>query len=288
MEWATVYLRQKQIDQPRLSIEWLLAHILQVPRLNLYLMFDRPLTSEELERLRPLIKRRAKHEPIQYITGTTSFLDYEFQVDPSVLIPRPETEELVERVLNDLANPSSLQPLRILDVGTGSGCIAISLAAKRPEWNISATDISKAALDVAASNAERIGVNVRFVEHDLMSDKEWDALVGENAPLFDAIVSNPPYIFPDEAPSMDPQVKDHEPHLALFHQDPVHLISHLIRKAREHLQPNGSLYIELNPRFGESALNIALEHFNSAHLKADLSGRHRFLISTTPLQKGPN
>ena len=129
LEWATGYFRQKEVESPRLSIEWLLAHILDIKRLDLYLSYNRPLSPDELERLRPLVKRRAEHEPLQYITGSTEFLHTRIEVNNSVLIPRPETEQLTENILS--AHPNE-PPLKVLDVGTGSGCIAIALAFSRP------------------------------------------------------------------------------------------------------------------------------------------------------------
>lgn len=329
MEWATAFLHERTVDQPRLSIEWLLAHVLQVPRLNLYLMFDRPLTAQELEQLRPLVKRRAKHEPLQYITGTASFLGVEFHVGPDVLIPRPETEELVELALSEMEqgpiadakkDPTSAtshatsapvptsatarDTVRALDVGTGSGCIAISLALRRPEWRVFATDISEQALVVARKNAARLDSPVQFTHHDLMSDvaltdlRELDIAADQNRNVeespdsgigtytsarFDLILSNPPYIHPDEAVDMDRQVKDHEPHLALFHPDPLLVVSRLIALAQRSLTQQGRLYIELNPRVADQALERARQCFHHAEVIKDLSGHRRFLHATIPL-----
>jgi release factor glutamine methyltransferase len=142
LEWATGYFEQKRVPSPRLSIEWLLAHVLGVKRLELYLQFDRPLTAAELEWLRELVRRRARHEPLQYITGSTAFYHAEIMVTPAVLIPRPETEELVEMILND--HPSGKRSL--VDLGTGSGCIPIACKMERPDWEVSGVELFDEAL----------------------------------------------------------------------------------------------------------------------------------------------
>lgn len=147
LEWATSYFEEKGIRNPRLSIEWLLAYVLNKKRLDLYLIYDRPLTRDDLNNLRPLIKRRANHEPLQYITGETNFYGYKIQVMPGVLIPRPETEELVEWVLEKTDENSQIS---LIDIGTGSGCIPIAVKKERPNWSISAFDVSPDAIDSKA------------------------------------------------------------------------------------------------------------------------------------------
>ena len=133
LEWGTGYFDKKGIKNSRLSIEWLLADVLKIKRLNLYLVFDRPVSEGELQLIKPMIKRRAAHEPLQYITGETDFLNARIKVTPDVLIPRPETEELVDKVLN---NHNTEKELKVLDIGTGSGCIPIALKIKNRHWKI--------------------------------------------------------------------------------------------------------------------------------------------------------
>ncbi|MDX1591653.1 MAG: HemK/PrmC family methyltransferase, partial [Balneolaceae bacterium] len=168
LEWGTGYLEEKDVDSPRLSMEWLLAHLLNIRRLDIYLQFDRPLSSEELESIKPLIKRRARHEPLQYITGSTEFLGCEMEVNPSVLIPRQETEQLAEKILENHSHQKE-QSLTLLDIGTGSGCIPIAIKKRVPSWNCLGVDISDEAIKTAQRNAEINQTEVAFITEDLFS-----------------------------------------------------------------------------------------------------------------------
>ena len=207
------YLKKKDIDSPRLTSEILLAHQLDIDRVTLYLNFDQPLTEKELSGYRTLIKRRIKHEPLQYITGTQEFWSLDFVVNSQVLIPRPETELLVElaierlKALPDLGNHLP----NIVDLGTGCGAIAISLAKEIGKTKIWATDISLAAIDIARINAEKHGVSekIEYTQGDL-----WQPLEGKGA-TFDLIVSNPPYVSSEEYEDLPPEVRSYEPRLAL-------------------------------------------------------------------------
>ncbi|MDD8018416.1 MAG: peptide chain release factor N(5)-glutamine methyltransferase, partial [Bacteroidota bacterium] len=159
INWGTNYFTEKGFDEARLSVELLIAHVLKLQRIQLYTNFDKPLADEELTALKELIKRRLQHEPLQYITGETEFMGLKFSVDPRVLIPRPETELLVEQVIERTRNTfGGVETVRILDVGSGSGCIAVSLAKLISNVHVTAIDISKDALEVAKANAERNGV----------------------------------------------------------------------------------------------------------------------------------
>lgn len=303
LDWATGYFAERNVDQPRLSIEWLLAHVLGMPRLNLYLQFDRPLTGEDLERLRDMVRRRARHEPLQYIVGTAPFHGREFHVGPGVLIPRPETEELVEWCISALrgrkdmdgsiesggrqehgqehgverANDAPLPPLRILDLGTGSGCIAVTLALELPGAEVHAVELSAEALVWAERNARELGASVTFHQGDM-------ARLGVSGPAgpWDLIVSNPPYVLPEEADSLDPQVRTHEPHAALFHERPLDLLGSLLDYAARALSPGGHLAVELNPALADRALQMARMLLPDSRLKTDLSGKDRFLVGAAP------
>lgn len=271
LEWATDYFEEKKINTPRLSIEWLLSHVLNCNRLDLYLAYDRPLTAEDLQTLKPLILKRAKHEPLQYITGSSNFFGLEFRVNPSVLIPRPETEQLVELILTDY--PSS-KSLNVLDIGTGSGCIPVTLKKERPGWNVYATDISEDALEVAQKNAEANGVDVTFNKHDLAT--------GINPfpdMRFDIIVSNPPYIYPYESESIDTEVREFEPELALFHPDVLSVYENILKIASTNLNLDGKLYLEINEKLGAETLKLFSKTGRNSELKSDYSGKDRFVVS---------
>ena len=208
--WSTAHLQEKKIDEARLTVELMLAHALKMKRIQLYMNFDKPMTAEELASYKVLLKRRLNREPVQYILGETEFMGFPFTVDARVLIPRPETETLVEETVRCLKNlPRNGEPLAVLDVGTGSGCIAVSCAKLLPGTDVYGIDVSPDALEVAALNAERNAVPVRFSPADIFSDMP---LVSSRK--FDAIVSNPPYISADVYATLQPEITDFEPRAA--------------------------------------------------------------------------
>ncbi|MHC1729473.1 MAG: peptide chain release factor N(5)-glutamine methyltransferase [Syntrophobacteraceae bacterium] len=206
LQWTMEYFSSKGIDQPRSEAEVLLAHVLGLERIQLYLNYDKPLSAEELARFRVIIRRRAAFEPTQYITGKQEFWSLEFEVTPAVLIPRPETEIIVEKALEIIGDEPSL----VLDLGTGSGAIAVALAHERPGIRVVAADKSCSALAVAKRNAARnqVADRVFFVATDLF---EAFAL----RPAFDLIVSNPPYISDAEFLDLAPEIANYEPESAL-------------------------------------------------------------------------
>lgn len=224
------YLKEKEVDSPRLTAEILLSHQLNTDRVNLYMNFDKPLTEKEISGYRSLIKRRLRHEPIQYITGSQEFWSLDFMVDPQVIIPRPESELLVEQAINRVgANfaPQNQSP-KILDLGRGSGALAISVAKEVPQARFWATDLSAAALSLARSNAEKHGVSerIQFMRGDL-----WDPIINLDI-TFDIIISNPPYITSEEYNDLAPEVRDYEPRLALDgHEGGMYFIEKIIRGA---------------------------------------------------------
>ena len=270
LEWATGYFDEKGIPQSRLSIEWILAHVLGVKRLDLYLMFDRPLSNEQLAELRPLVKRRATHEPLQYIVGETDFLTTTIKVRPGVLIPRPETEQLVEILLNQ--HPAHTQ-LSVLDIGTGSGCIPIALKKERPQWHAQGVDISNEALAIASENAAHNQVDVTFSYADLFNITTFPTKA------FDIIVSNPPYILEHEKPELDAEVVNFEPSLALFCSSTENVYSAIQLVAMQLLPSGGHLFLELHERHGAEVLGIFPNPFWSAELVSDYSNKSRFLVA---------
>lgn len=272
LEWGTDYFKQKGLPDPRHSIEWLLAEILQVKRLDLYLKFDRPLSEQELDELRPLVKRRAGHEPLQYIIGFTDFMKARISVTPDVLIPRIETEQLVEIILDDHPEGTGRT---VVDIGTGSGCIPIALKMERPDWKIEAFDISEAALKIARKNAEENGAEISFCKGDILS---------ENGPHpegpFDVIVSNPPYVLPEEKELLEPQVVSHEPELALFCDDPGAMYGSIIRFAEKRLARDGALYLEIHEKYSEQIRGLFDPGKWQCEVRDDYEKRARFIIAS--------
>ena len=240
----------------------LLLHTLNISRAELLANPDRTLTPDHLTHFEYLIARRLTHEPIQYITGEQEFFGLPLRVTPAVLIPRPETEHLVEAVLAELDRSASLT---IVDVGTGSGAIAIALADRLPSARIFATDISPAALELAAENAGRnhVADRIRFVETDLL-----EAIMSD-AP-FDAVVSNPPYVAFADGKDLHPQVRDFEPATALFATgNGLDIYRRLIPQAHEALTPNGLLALEIG-QGQQPAVATLLDTWNEVRFIADL------------------
>ncbi len=249
------YLKSKQIDNPRLAAEILLAHQLNVSRINLYLNFEQPLNSREIAGYRELIRRRVRHEPLQYITGTQEFWSLDFVVTPFVLIPRPETELLVElgmERIEKMALAPNLSP-RILDLCTGCGAIAVAMAKVHPSAEIWATDISPGAIEVARLNAERHGVaeRIRFMEGDL-----WEPFSDQGG-NFDLILSNPPYVASEQYAGLPPEVREYEPRLALDGgRGGMEFIARIIRGALSHMAPGAWLMLEMAPEQTNKALAL--------------------------------
>jgi release factor glutamine methyltransferase len=271
---AAGVLAERGFENPRLEAELLLAGILGIRRLDLYLQHDRPLTAEELERFRGAVRRRLKHEPLQYVLGTAAFRQLELAVDPRVLIPRPETEVLVGLVL--AWAKSHPGPHRALDVGTGSGAIALSLAGEGGFDDVVATDISGDALSVASANAARCGLETKVA---FRQGALFDAVAGEQ---FSVVVSNPPYVAEVDRETLAPEVREHEPGLALYGgPSGLDVIEALIGGAPVHVRPGGLLALELGLGQGDAVLAMLKESgaFNGARMENDLTGRPRFALA---------
>jgi len=277
MRWSGTYLEEKGVERGRLDAEYLLAHVLEVKRLQLYLQYDRPLSRQELDRFRPLLRRRADREPLQYILGRAAFRELNLSVDRRVLIPRPETEILVEEVLV-WAGGQDRSDLTALDVGTGSGAIALSLLLEGPFGRVVATDSSPDALAVAKGNAEAAGLHgrVEFREGSLF------APVAEGE-AFDVVVSNPPYVTEAEASALEPEVGVWEPALALFGgPDGMAVIRALVAGAGARLRAGGLLAMEVGA--GQSGLVVTevegTGEYDDVRVRRDLSGRERVVLAT--------
>ncbi|PYJ08498.1 MAG: peptide chain release factor N(5)-glutamine methyltransferase [Verrucomicrobia bacterium] len=239
---STDFLARKGVESPRLQTELLLAHLLKLPRLQLYLNFERSLTGQEVEALREMVKRRGQREPLQFIVGSTSFCGLEIAVNRHVLIPRPETELLAERGWTFLTQLSTLnpQPSTALDLGTGSGCLAIALAFNCPSALLYATDLSPTALDLARQNADRHGLAGRI--HFLQGDG-FAALPGQLS--LDLIVSNPPYIPTADLPALQPEVSAYEPRQALDGgAGGIDFYRRIAADAAPFLKPSGKIMLE--------------------------------------------
>jgi len=240
LDWTRGHFEQNAVESPRLCAEILLAHAIGCERIELYTRYHSTPDEAALSTFRTSVKQAAEGRPIAHLTGEKEFFSLAFEVTPDVLVPRPETEILVERVIS-LARQKDNEIKTILDVGVGSGCIAISLAKNLPEAAFSASDISEAALAVARRNAARHEVSARidFRAGDLCSP--WDA-----EQQFDAIVSNPPYIAETEAADLPTNVRDYEPSLALFSgPDGLDVVRRLAAETPPHLKPNGHLLMEI-------------------------------------------
>jgi release factor glutamine methyltransferase len=272
------FLAKKGVDSPRLQAELLLARVIGLARMQLYLNFERSLSAPETDALRELVKRRGQREPLQHILGSTSFCGYEIAVTKSVLIPRPETELLAEqgwKYLNELTSLGQNQ-LSALDVGTGSGCLAIALAAKCPTVNVYASDISAEALQVATENAAKNGVaqRIQFLEGSLFA-----AL--QPGLTFDLIISNPPYIPSAEIETLEPEVRDYDPRQALDGgADGLDFFRRLGRESANFLKPGGKLILEFGDGEAE-AVRVILEEqkWIVEAVTEDYTGRLRMLVA---------
>lgn len=284
-EWTVVsllktsaeFLKQKGIEEARLTAELLLADVLRMRRMDLYLNFEQPISSKELEQFRAMVRRRLAGEPVQYILGWEEFFGLRLEVNPAVLIPRPETELLVERVLDDYANASPT----ILEVGTGSGAIAVALAKSIPTAHVIAVDISEPALQVARRNAVRHSVESRI--QFLTLDALQPDFAEKFSERFDAVVSNPPYVPLAERESLQKEVRDFEPAVALFCQTGFEFYEKLAADAPRLLKPSGKLYLELHADGAEKVQKILEQKgFQNITFKKDYQGVLRVAVAEAP------
>lgn len=259
VQWAKTYFAKHDIDSPRTAAEILLAHTLKVERIDLYLKYDQPLESEELKIFKALIKRRIAREPLAYITGIKEFWSLDFAVTPDVLIPRPETECLVEAASDFLARDSKQSGQRILDLGTGTGAIIVAIASQYTHQHYFASDISTRALAVARCNAQRNNLSgkIQFVAGD------WFTPFRSQSEVFNMIVSNPPYIPSADIAELQPEIHCFEPRLALDgQQDGLDCYRAIIRCAHLYLKQDGLLLLEIGYNQKNDVLQIAGEDGN--------------------------
>jgi len=270
---ARAFLERKGVAEARLEGELLVAHALGLDRLKLFMQLDRPVDGAEIDRARDLLVRRGKREPLAYITGEREFYGRPFKVGPGVLIPRPETELLVDEARRVAAELGERE-LRVADLGTGSGCIAITLALELTLAKVTAFELSPAAILCAQRNAELLGARIEIVEGDGLET------LAARAP-FDLIVSNPPYVMRSEAATLAPEVREHEPELALFapERDGDFWARALLERSRSWLAPGGTLLLELGHQQGARVLALAGALGWRASLARDLAGHGRVLCA---------
>jgi len=268
--WATEDFRRRAIPSPRLDAEVLLAHLLRVDRVRLLVDADRPLAPSELARYKEMIQRRRRAEPVAYIVGTREFYGLPFKVDPRVLVPRPDTETLVDVAL-DRTGEAHLYG-EALDLCTGSGCVALAFARKRPTWRVTGADVSGDAIALARENAERLGAGpgVHFVVSDLDLALPGDA-------HFDLVTANPPYIPTGELTELIADVRDHEPHLALDGgPDGLGVERRVVSVAWERLRPRGILAVEVgHDQAGRVADLLSSAGFADVERRRDYGGIER-------------
>jgi release factor glutamine methyltransferase len=276
VQWAAGYFESRQIDSPRATAEILLAHAIGAKRIDLYLRYDQPLLAEELSRFKVLIKRRAGREPVAYILGHREFWSMDLEVDRNVLIPRPETECLVERALEVLVADPNPERKSVLELGTGCGAVLLALASEKPRNSYLGTDISDRAVRVARRNSIRhgLGETVRFVVAD------WLAPFGTKSGVFDLIVSNPPYIRSGDLKRLQPEIHLYEPAAALDGaEDGLRCLRHIIECAHLYLKPAGALLLEIG-HDQQAPLTQIIDtcgQYKDARFYKDYSGHNRIV-----------
>ncbi|MGN0301857.1 MAG: peptide chain release factor N(5)-glutamine methyltransferase [Anaerotardibacter sp.] len=298
LDWCCDYLERHGDSQPRLSAQWLLSEATGLSRIELYTNLERPLSMDERSRMREWVKRRGEGEPLQLIVGTAPFRYLTLHVAPNVLIPRPETEVLVSEAFQKLNLPkvcarvevdeegeriidSSLPSLSVLDLCTGSGCIACSIASEYPAAHVVATDISPDALLLAQKNVESLGLSerVEVKESDLFA-----ALLPECSDSFDLVISNPPYVPTSVCETLDKEVKEFEPILALDGgEDGLDVLRAMLEGMKCSLKPGGLFALELFEGHMKQAAKLCIEFgFNDVEIKKDLAGKERILLGRKP------
>ena len=275
---AREYLEKKGIENPRGDAEALLGKVLNLARIQLYVQHDRPMRTEEIAEYRRLLSRRAQHEPLQLLLGKVEFLDTVIHVAPGLLIPRPETEELAQLAVKVVGESLTNAEPRILDIGTGTGCLAIALASQLATARIDAVDINFEAIKCATANAERNGVSdrVRVLTADVLSSR-FLTLV---QPPYDLVVSNPPYVADHEFDTLQPEVKQFESRSALMAgPDGLNFYRRISELIPTLLSPDGMLLLEIGASQGEPIRHLLSSQFTEIAVGKDMAGHDRFVIA---------
>jgi len=278
LEWTAGFFDRKQVDSPRLSAELLLSYVLQSPRIKLYTDYERLLAQKDLDAFRELVRRAGEQEPIAYLTGRAHFFGIELLVTPAVLIPRPDTETVVEHLLQWVRHQTDLPAPRVLDLCTGSGAIAAAVASRLNAASVVAIDVSEKACEVARLNIEKLGLagRVTVLQGDL-----FEPLTGTvYGQPFDLITANPPYIPSGNIAALDRNVRDYEPHLALDGgPDGLAVIQRIFESAARHLLPGGQLFIEMQFDQGAATRKLAelAGSYDQIKILKDFGGKERVL-----------
>lgn len=280
LEWTAGFFGKREVDSPRLSAEMLLSHVLNVHRIRLYTDYEKVVSDAHLAAYRDLVKRAGNHEPIAYLTGRAPFFNLDLTVTRDVLIPRPDTETIVENVAQLARAVPGFEAPRVLDLCTGSGAIALAVASRLKPATVVATDLSAAALAVARGNAERLGLadKIVFLEGDL-----YGALANTpEAQPFDLILSNPPYIPTADIAQLDASVRDYEPHLALDGgPDGMNFHRQILAGTDGRLKPGGRVYLEIQFDQGPRVRDLAesFDHLAEARVIKDAAGHERVVTA---------
>ncbi len=273
LQASTDYFKKRNVESARLNAEHLLAHALGCKRIELYLEFDRALTEQELAPLRDLVRQRGEGRPLQHLLGTTEFCGLTFICDKRALVPRPETEELVELLVSRCSESNGTTDLNILDVGTGSGVIALSLAAKLPKARVQGIDVSEEALTLARENADRLGLSdrVNFQKGNLLENVQ---------DHFDLIAANLPYVGQNERDALSREVL-HDPEVALFGgEQGYELIEKLINQAADRLVRQGLVALEIGASQRDAVVSaFTQKKYKDIEAKTDYSGTPRFVFA---------
>ena len=291
--WLQQQLRTVYSErESQIIAEWVLEHVTGQQRINRLAWHVQPLMAEQLQRLTEIAQRLHQYEPVQYILGAAHFYGMKLFVDHTVLIPRPETEELVEWVVKDVRTQDvsasiktpgegdKTKTLKILDVGTGSGCIALALKKELPLAEVWGCDMSDAGLNVARRNGAVLDIRVDFQQVDFLDGEQWNSL-----PDIDLLVSNPPYIPQNEKETMEPHVLQHEPHTALFvpNENPLLFYEALARFGKKKLRPGGAVYAEISENKGAAVVQLFQKAmYTNVQLKKDMQGKDRLVKATLP------
>jgi len=278
LTWITEYLTTNGVDAPRLSAELLLSHVLGLTRIELYTQFNKPVDKADLDALHGLVKRAGQQEPVAYLVGRTEFYSIELEVDPHCLIPRPETELLVQKAIEFLRTREGTQ--HVCDLCTGSGCIAVAIAKNFPEAKVTATDLCDAALAVAARNVEKHALGDRVT---LLCGDLFEPLVpGLDVTQWDLIVCNPPYVSVTEYEALDKNVKDYEPELALLAgDDGLDVYRRIAAQIEQYLKPDGTLLLEIGYAQGPAVRELleATELFAEIAVEKDDQNNDRVVTA---------